>query len=306
MATATRAQRTRAQAPAVQNVALASGRGAVHRPHPVVENAFPACRTGQQTRRATRYTHTTAAITCELCLETPVVDQGAVAQIHDVKPSPRAARTRRNGKAQEQAAQQAAEIIQDETAKVLAKRDDEWASERKPGVSDEDYALAVQVRTLRASGGAWWAIAHAMGLKGSGPNVKTGKTGAAYARRLWERAWGPTYKDTSVPRETNAVKKERALTQPSKPWFAKDATDDEILDAIDGHEITWMCRLAAGDGVVTSIQSAVIKGGTSRIVQGPKGRVVNFFEMVKDEQRGGIMSGPQRSVYVDRIEKVGL
>jgi hypothetical protein len=281
--------------PAQRNVALASGRGAVHRMHPVVENAFPACRTGQQTRRATRYTHTTAPVNCAVCLGQPAHDT--------VAPTARAARARRNGKAQDEAATQAKEIIAEETAKVIAKRNE---PARLKGCSDEDYALAMKVRSLREQGAAWWAIGQQMGLKGAGNSAKSGKTGAAHARRLWEKAWGPTYKDTSVPRETKAIKRERALTQPGKPYFSGDATDLEIIDAVQGREITWLTRLAAGDGVVVSEQKTVVKPGSVRVVTGPKGRVLNFFEMVKDEGSAKLGSGPQRSVYVDRIEKVGL
>lgn len=285
MATATRTRRTRTAAqPEVQNVT--SRGGVVHAAHPVVENAFPACRSGQQTRRATRYNYTTNAITCAKCITPPAPT-----------------RSQRNGMRQDKANEQARVIIAEETAKVVAKRDE---PARNPQCSDEDFALAQQVRTLRAAGMAWWAIAHAMSLPGSGPSVKQGKTGAAHARRLWEKAWGPTYKDTSVPRETKGRVAERALTEPGKPYFSADTTDVEVIDAVQGHEITWVCRVGAGDGVVTSVQKAVVKPGSARVVLAPKGRVINFFEMVKDEGSAKLGSGPQRSVYIDRIEKVSL
>lgn len=320
MATATRARRTR-QSTTTTNVQLSSGRGVVHRAHPVTTTAFPACRTGEQTSRAvTRYGHTTKPVDCEKCLEYARADQGArdarqagrataaertpTGDPYKGKTNPRATRARRNGKAQQEAEAQAEAIIADETATVLAKRDDQWADERKPGCSDDDYALAVQVRTLRAAGGAWWAIAHAMGLKGSGPSVKQGKTGAAYARRLWERAWGPTYKDTSVERDTKARKVERAITQPGKSFFTSDTPNQEVLDAVRGKEIEWTTRLAAADTVVCSIQKAIVSPMHKfEIVVGAKGRVLKFYEL---PEPGSRLSGSLRSVYVDRIERVGL
>lgn len=328
MATATTTRRTRkAATPEVQNVTTRRG-GKVHAPNTILDWPFPRCRTGVQTRQPThgRYVHTTDAVTCEKCVEIIRADRGArnareslpgraaaaertpTGDPYKGKETPRASRARRNGTAQDEAAVQAAQIIGEKTNEIIAKRGThaEMDEKRNPKCSDEDYALAVRVRELRAGGLAWWAIAHQMGLKGSGPSVKLGKTGAAHARRLWEKAWGKTYTDTSVPRETKARVAERAITQPGKPYFAGDASDMEIIDAVQGHEITWVTRLAAGDGVVGSVQKAVVKPGSARVMQGPKGRVINFFEMVKDEGSAKLGSGPQRSVYVDRIEKVAL
>lgn len=306
-------------APETRTVALVSGRGAVHSQHPSTDGApYPACRaTDRANLRSSRYTHTTSAVNCEKCLAIDASNAGARAARASLpgrapaaertptgdpyagKASPRAARSRRNGPAQEQAEQKATEIIADETAKVIAKRD-----ERKPGCSDEDFALAEQVRELRSTGLAWWAIAYKLDLKGSGPSVKQGKTGAAHARRLWEKAWGPTYKDTSVERDTKARKVERALTEPGKPFFAKDALDLEVLDAVKGKSIEWTTRLGAGDTVVCSIQTAIVSGlHKLEIVQGPKGRVLKFYELPEEGSR---LSGSLRSVYVDRIERVGL
>lgn len=313
MATATTTRRIRkAATPVVQNVALATRRGNVHAQNVDTNGVpFPACRPGQRNSlRTSRYTHTTTPVDCEKCLEMATPRRATAAERtptgdpYQGKAQPR----RRNGKAQDEAAVKAAQIIGEETNKIIAKRGThaEMNEQRKDGCSDEDYALAVRVRELRAGGLAWWAIGHQLGLKGSGPSVKTGKTGAANARRAWEKAWGKTYGDTTAPRETKGRRVERALTDPGKPWFASDATDVEIVDAVQGHEITWVTRLAAGDGVVGSVQRAVVKPGSARVVLGPKGRVINFFEMVKDEGSAKLGSGPQRSVYVDRIEKVAL
>lgn len=310
MATATTTRRTRkAATPEVQNVTTRRG-GKVHLPNTILDWPFPRCRSGAQTRQPThgRYVETTKNVDCEKCVEIARADREARAARENGRPAPSASRSQRNGTRQKAAEQEATAIIAAETEKVLAKRGThvETNEQRKPGCSDEDYALAVRVRELRAGGLAWWAIGHQLGLKGSGPSVKLGKTGAAHARRLWEKAWGKTYTDTSVPRETKGRRAERALTEPGTPYFASDATDVEIVDAVQGHEITWVCRVGAGDGVVTSVQKAVVKPGSARVMLAPKGRVLNFFEMVKDEGSAKLGSGPQRSVYIDRIEKVSL
>jgi hypothetical protein len=219
-------------------------------------------------------------------------------------PAPRAARARRNGKVQEQAARQAREIIAEAVTQVLS-GDAEWSEQRSPKCSDEDYALAVKVRTLRGQGEAWWRIAHTLGLPGSGPSVAQGKTGAANARRAWERAWGTTYKATNVPRETKEIKRERAMTHESRPYFSESSSDEEVLDMIASwRKITWFTRLGAGNGVVVSEQTAIVLPHTLKIVQGPKGRVVEFFEEIVDEQYRR-HPGPRRSVYVSHIEKLG-
>lgn len=168
---------------------------------------------------------------------------------------------------------------------------------------DATYALALRVRELRVGGTAWWRIAHEMGLPGSGPDVKTGKTGAAGARRLWAQAWGKTYSDTSVPRDTKASKEERVRTAPPKPYFADDATDAEIAQAVSGREITWYTRLKTAESMVVSEQKADVAHGTVKVVQGREGRVIEFHEM---PEKGSRVSGPRRSVYVNRIEKVAL
>lgn len=221
-------------------------------------------------------------------------------------------RKRRNGAAQEAAAAQAQQIITDAVATVKTASGDRasWDATRSPKCNDEDYALAVQVRELRHTGEAWWKIAHILGLPGNGPTVKQGKTGAAHARRLWERAWGKTYKETNTPRETKAVKKERVVTHEARPFFSEDLEDQEVIDAVSGQPITWYTRVGTNGGAVVSEQVAEVHVGSAKIVQGPKGRVLEFDERIYETTTGGgvktPMVGPRRSVYVDRIEKVGV
>lgn len=295
--------------PEERNVALASGRGAVHLRNTGMANnhvAYPACRAAVSGARTSRYTHTAAAVNCEKCIEIVQADRGARAARENGR-SPRASRSQRNGARQEVANVKATEIIAEETAKVLAKRGThvEMNEQRKDGCSDEDYKLAVRVRELRASGLSWWKIGYELQLPGSGPSVKQGKTGAAHARRLWEKAWGKTYADTSAPRETKAVKAERARTQPGRPYFDKDATDDFIALSVPGHTIEWVARVGNDPAsAVHTVLSATVSGlHPIEVVQGPKGRVLKFYEL---PEPGSRVSGPLRSVYVDRIEKVSL
>jgi len=241
--------------------------------------------------------------------------------IADNRPTPpTSGRKRRNGKAQDQAAAQAATIVAEATAAARQSVSEEVSADALafhhgvPAVNAkctaEQADLAIKVRELRSTGMAWWKIAHELGLPGSGPSVKQGKTGAAHARRAWERAWGKTYSDTSVPRETKAIKKERALTHEPRPYFSADVEDIEIVDAVSGQPITWFTRVGTTGGAVVSEQVAEVHVGSAKVVRGPKGRVLEFNERIYETTTSGSgvktpMVGPLRSVYVDRIEKVG-
>lgn len=307
MATATRARRTRAEAPTYNNVQLKSGRGTVHAANKTATGAYPACRAATTLTQNSRYGNTTKPVDCAKCLESADALPATPREPRQVsQETPRASRARRNGKAQQEADAQATEIIAAETAKVVAKRD-EPTDQRKPGCSDEDYALAVRVREYRSQGAAWWKIGHELGLKGSGASVKTGKTGAAHARRLWEKAWGATYKDTSVPRETRALKAERAVTQPGRPYFEHDTMDLDVIAAVKGKEIEWVARVGndPATAVCSVLKAEVNAEARVDVVMGPLGRVLRFYEIIRDE-KGIPMVGPHRSVYIDRIERVGL
>lgn len=215
------------------------------------------------------------------------------------------AKARRSGKAADQAAKKAAQIVSDALENVAGTPRPEHDASRRPGVSDADYALAVEVRRLRGEGKAWWLIAHEMGLKGHGPSAKQGKTGAAQARRLWEKAWGATYKTTNVPRETKAVKQERAATRDARPYFSTDAPEHEIATRVAGQTITWFTRVGTNGGAVVSEQTAQVAPKGVQVVDGPKGRVLEFFELIYEDGSKVPLVGPRRSVYLERIERVG-
>lgn len=227
-----------------------------------------------------------------------------------------------NGAAQDKAARQAEQIMAEIIEKIIAARGedtvgdgDQWADARRDGVDDYTYDLAVEVRKARAAGAAWWRIAYDLHLPGHGPSAAQGKSGAAYARRLWEKAWGKTYTDGErAPRETRETKRERGLATEARPYFAPDAQDATIVAAICGQEIHWNARL--GDrhgGLIVAPQQAIVHHDprTIKISMGPRGRYVEFFEQIDasmlaiDPHRAIAKTGPRRAVYLDRIERVG-
>lgn len=243
------------------------------------------------------------------------------------RPSPSSAakavpttKPKKNGAAQDAAAKKAQELIEGIIDKIIAARGvdnvgegDQWGNERLDTCNDYVYDLAVEVRKGRAAGEPWWRIAYTLSLPGAGASAVQGKTGAAYARRLWERAWGKTYLDTSAPRDTKARKEERAVLAPMRPYFS-DADDDfHIIQEVTGKRIEWVIRLAAGSGVVTSAQEAIVFHDSHlvKVVRGPKGRVLNFYEapdaaLLKVDPRHAISKcGPLRSVHLHNITRVG-
>jgi len=226
-----------------------------------------------------------------------------------------------NGAALDAAALKAEKIIAEIVEKIIEKRGtddvgtgDQWDDDRRDTVDDYTYDLAVEVRKMRVGGAAWWRIAHNLYLPGAGPSAAQGKSGAAYARRLWERAWGKTYTDgEKAPRETKERKRERAVTTEHRPYFADTATDVQITNAVAGQEIMWFARVDTPSGAVISEQNATVHPDprTIKIVLGPKGRVLEFYEtldtamLLIDPHQAITKTGPRRSVYIDRIEKVG-
>ena len=181
----------------------------------------------------------------------------------------------------------------------------EWDAERLANCSEETYAVAVQVRERRERGMAWWQIANELQLKGHGPSATKGKTGAATARRFWTAAWGRTYQSTEAARESADRQREKDVTTPARPYFATDAPDNEIIRQVRNTEIVWQARLGDGSGAVVSRQCARVAPDGIRIVMGRKGRVLEFFEWLDDPERRLRTFGPRRSVYLERIEKVG-
>jgi hypothetical protein len=189
---------------------------------------------------------------------------------------------------------------------------DEWADERLATCEDDyTYDLAVEVRKLRAQGTAWWRIAYELELPGCGASAKQGRLGAQLSRRLWRAAWGQTYEAIGAMRETKDDKVVRALADRARPYFAGDAPETFIIGKLAGARIEWVVRLEAKGGLVTSAQETYVHEDerTIRVKLGPKGRYVEFYEMLDRSligvQQSIAKSGPLRSVYLDRITKVG-
>jgi hypothetical protein len=317
--------------------------GKVHRPHPSNDH-FPWCRTGSQMNGGTRYTTTAQAVTCTHCQKAAVPDPeptaassqpaspGATARkviaryAHPTEPprppatKPGARKPKKNGVAEDQAARQADKIMQELIEKIIARRGiddvgegDQWAGERREGVDDYTYDLAVEVRKLREAGEAWWRIAYDLGLPHSGPSAKQGKGGAAYARRLWARAWGPVSQSTRAQRVTKAQHRERVAVEEHRPAFSTETPDNYIVDTVCGKEIHWTGRIPTANGTVIAPLTAYVHHDprTIKIVLGPRGRVVEFFEALDadhlkvDPRMAIAKTGPRRSVYVHNIWKVG-
>lgn len=192
---------------------------------------------------------------------------------------------------------------------------DKWSEERLESCTDDfTYDLAVEVRKLRVDKAmAWWRIAQELDLPGNGVSAKQGRAGAAWARRLWRAAYGQTYSDTNVDRETKDERKDRYVGLTAKPYFDAEELDTNIINTIRGAKITWVTRLAAGNGLVHSMQETFVHDDLRMIhvKLGPKGRYVEFFEQPDEAQlsvdpnKAIAKGGPLRSVYLDRITKVG-
>lgn len=191
---------------------------------------------------------------------------------------------------------------------------DLWSDKRIETCEDDyTYDLAVEVRKMREADTAWWRIAYELELPGCGASAKQGRLGAQLARRLWRAAWGKTYESVSVMRETKDDKAVRAQVANSRPYFSEADSDIDIIRMMAGRRIEWCIRLDTGhDTAVVSVQETYVHEDvhTIKVKQGPKGRYVEFFEMLDNSlvgvQQSIAKSGPLRSVYLSRITKVGV
>lgn len=132
-----------------------------------------------------------------------------------------------------------------------------------------DHALGHQVKKLRDTGMAWWQIAYQLELPGSGPNVATGKSGAARARTLYRKTFGELPGDVAA-RSTKASRAAGDGTGAPvvrKPIFNEDQlattfdTDAAMLEAnadiierVAEHEIRWIGRTPMPDGVDLEVE----------------------------------------------------
>lgn len=150
------------------------------------------------------------------------------------------------------------------------------------------HAQGHRVKELRDTGMAWWAIAHEMGLPGSAPNVKAGKSGAARARMLYRKTFGELPGGT-VARSTKAQRTSSTGAPVVRKAVFHDLEDFiGIREAIAGKLIRWQGRIGE---IRTEREARVCPRTDIRIEDGPQGTVITFRE---DSDKG---AGQWRSVY---------
>lgn len=168
----------------------------------------------------------------------------------------------RRAKAEAKAAEQANEIIAKATAKAqqrldsaVAKAEAEAAPQkpRRGTLSDEHRALAPQVKDLRDNGMAWWQIGFELHLPGSADNVREGKGGAAFARKVYAAEYGEVPRSqvrngSRANREKNedvrALKGQRkmdrvAAVKAGQHVLRESMTDEEVVETLRGRVIGW-------------------------------------------------------------------
>lgn len=181
------------------------------------------------------------------------------------------------------------------TEERAAARD--WGDKPEDMTSGE-WEAAKAVRVLREGGLAWWDLAHTLGLPGSGPSVATGKTGASYARRLYERAFG----DRPRGHRASSVGSAERRAEAAGPWFGADKTVEEVCLEVAGQEVTWQVRPAEG---IQFTDSAVVspKGASAY-----RDNAITFHTVVfgaPEKGKGSIwMRGPERTVKIANIIRV--
>lgn len=213
---------------------------------------------------------------------------------------------------------QADQIVAEAVTKVKDRAPDKYDSERKEGVSEEDYLLGVRVRELRDQGEPWWAIARDLELPGFGTSATTGKKGAAKARAFYKTAFGDfprTFKRGAYkgPIERNeavaALKKhkksdmrERALG--GKPVIDPEMSDEDLAGMLKGRHIKWIIR---GEVCPEGMEmEAYINAKTPFYVFEIHGdRVIEFRERdPRAPVAWKLFPGITRTVRVDRIFSV--
>lgn len=168
----------------------------------------------------------------------------------------------RRAKAEAKANEQASEIIEQATRKAeqrlneaVAKAEAEAApaKPRRGALSAEHAALAPQVKELRDKGMAWWQIGFELHLPGSADNVREGKGGAAFARKVYAAGFGEVPRTqvrngSRANREKNedvrALKSQRkmdrvAAVRAGVAVLREDMTDEEVVETLRGRIIAW-------------------------------------------------------------------
>lgn len=206
------------------------------------------------------------------------------------KKAKHAQRGKDNGEAARDAAPVAAAIVEQVKEAVAA-----------------DHAVGHEIKKLRDSGMAWWQIAYQLELPGSGPNVASGKSGAARARALYKKTFGSLPGDVAA-RSTKASRAAGESTVPvgrRKCVFSEAAldpegtalADEEIIEAIKGKHIRWLGSIPYGfePGALISEREARVHAEDVKITRNEHGPMIHFREMdlAKKDRRAEAW----RSVY---------
>ena len=160
----------------------------------------------------------------------------------------------RRAKAEAKATAQAAQIIEEATRKVKAESAEASPQKRRRGtLSDEHAALAPRVKELRDGGMAWWQIGFELSLPGSADNVRQGKGGAAFARKIYAAGFGEVPRSqvrngSRANREKNedvkALKRQRKTdrvgqVRAGQAVLREGMTDEEVVETLRGRVIGW-------------------------------------------------------------------
>lgn len=169
-----------------------------------------------------------------------------------------------------------------------------------------DHAGGHAVKELRDTGMAWWQIAYQLNLPGSGPNVASGKAGAARARSLYRKTFGELPGDVAQ-RSTKAsraagdgtgapvVRKQLFSDDLLAAVFDNDGAlaeaNADILDRVAEHEIRWIGRTPMPDGVDLEVErEARVHPANIRIERAEGRPTVLHFR----EQPGGKGDRPEQ------------
>lgn len=155
----------------------------------------------------------------------------------------------RRAKAEKQADEQVAVIVEKAVEKVTRTR----------ALSDEHAALGPKVKEYRDQGLAWWVIGFKLSLPGSADNVREGKSGASFARRIYAASFGEvprtqarngSRRSTERNEDVKALKTQRKTDRIEKVRQGEavlrvDMTNEEVVETLRGRVISWSTSLAS-------------------------------------------------------------
>lgn len=166
-----------------------------------------------------------------------------------------------------------------------------------------DHELGKRVKELRDGGMAWWQIAYQLELPGSGPNVASGKSGAARARAAYKKTFGELPGDT-VKRSSKATRAAGADAAPTgrrKCVFSEEelADEAELAAKVAGKEIRWLGSTPYGfePGALITEREARVHPEEVTVTTNGHGPVLHFRELEKGDRR----AQQWRSVYAQDV-----